>query len=322
MQSCSVDNNLFVIKQNNKFGYINKNGKIIIEPKYNNAENFTNGFAFVLLDSTWMLINKKQRVFKTTCLLYPYNHGFSEGLCAFIDCKTMKTGYINNKGLWVIEPKYDEARDFHQGLAAVCLDKKWFYIDKRNTQILTNFDNFRYLYDFNNNLAGVETKSSKKGYINKNGKLVIDTIYEFHSGEFSENLINVRYNGKFDYIDKNGKYITNNKFIIAYEFIENKAIVSVYVDEYYEKFGIINKQGEFIVKPQYKYIQYPGYSEGLVVIEDFNNLYGYIDKNGKIIIKPQFKSASNFKNGIASVTLYNEKNANINKKGNIIWIEK
>jgi hypothetical protein len=322
MSSCSVDNKLFITKQGDKYGYIRKNGKVAIDAKYKYAHNFNHGFAWVHDDGVWKLIDKKQRIIISAySTLQAYNHGFSEGLCAVKDSATMKVGYINNKGEWTLAPKYDEGRDFHQGLAAVYIDKKWFYINKRAKPILTKFENYRYIYDFKNGLAAVETRSLKKGYINKKGELVIDTIYDINSGELSENRINVRYDFGYDFINKKGKHITNSKFKLAREFFDNRAIISVWKDNYYEKFGIINRQGKIIVEPQYKSIEYPGYSDGLVVFEGSDEQYGYMNKWGKIVIEPKFESASEFRNGLADVTLSNDKQAYINRKGKIVWEE-
>ena len=54
---------------------------------------------------------------------------FSEGLLPIIDADTGKTGYINDCGLWVIPPQYDDASSFRDGLALVEKDGKLMYID-------------------------------------------------------------------------------------------------------------------------------------------------------------------------------------------------
>ena len=39
-------------------------------------------------------------------------------------------GFIDNKGQMTIEPQYDHACEFSEGLAAVQVGKKWGFIDK------------------------------------------------------------------------------------------------------------------------------------------------------------------------------------------------
>ena len=51
---------LAATKKDDKWGYINKNGAVVIKHQYNEAEDFdTDGLAWVRNDSTWVLINRK-----------------------------------------------------------------------------------------------------------------------------------------------------------------------------------------------------------------------------------------------------------------------
>ena len=42
-----------------------------------------------------------------------------------------KWGYVNTEGVEVIQPKYDRACDFYNGLAIVSLNSKKFYVDRK-----------------------------------------------------------------------------------------------------------------------------------------------------------------------------------------------
>ncbi len=83
---------LFRIKQNGEWGYIDKTGKIVIEPKFDTAGGFFEGLALVEIDD--------------------------------------KHGYIDKTGKIVIEPKFDFSWGFSEGLARVEIDDKRGYIDK------------------------------------------------------------------------------------------------------------------------------------------------------------------------------------------------
>ncbi|ECL3693363.1 WG repeat-containing protein, partial [Campylobacter coli] len=41
-----------------------------------------------------------------------------------------KWGFIDKSGKFIVKPKFDEAWDFSEGLAAVGLNGKWGFIDK------------------------------------------------------------------------------------------------------------------------------------------------------------------------------------------------
>ena len=48
-----------LVRQNDKFGYINKTGNFSIEPQYKVAKNFSDGLAAVEKDGKWGFINTK-----------------------------------------------------------------------------------------------------------------------------------------------------------------------------------------------------------------------------------------------------------------------
>ena len=78
-------------------------------------------------------------------------------------------------------------------------------------------------------------------------------------------------------------------------------------------FGYINKNGEYIINPQFEYASW--FSEGLASV-GIGDKYGYINKKGEIAINPQYEGASDFYEGLAAVKI-GEKWGFINKKGQI-----
>jgi len=85
-ETTAVSTSLFLIKQNDKYGYIDKTGRIVIAPQFQKADNFSNEFANVQVDGKW--------------------------------------GYIDKSGKIVIRPQFDEAKAFNEALAGVKVDGK------------------------------------------------------------------------------------------------------------------------------------------------------------------------------------------------------
>ncbi|MEO0583612.1 MAG: WG repeat-containing protein [Bacteroidota bacterium] len=110
---------------------------------------------------------------------------FSNGL-AYVQIMT-KYGYINPQGELVIKPQFLEARDFSEERAAVRQvtedgERKWGFIDTLGNSVIS------YQYDevsqFSEGLCAVE-KVGKWGYINLSGEVVIP--FSFDAAEnFSE----------------------------------------------------------------------------------------------------------------------------------------
>lgn len=157
-------------------GYINRKGKVVIEPRYEMAHDFGEGLAGVRIKShdRWGFINKDgSRVISPE---FDQVGRFSEGLCAV--SKNGVWGYIDLKGKEVIEHRFDEARQFLDGIAAARTGDKWGYIDPKGEWVIRptydNFDDYAHPGDprpFENGLARV-TLNGEQIYINRQGEQV------------------------------------------------------------------------------------------------------------------------------------------------------
>ena len=87
--------------------------------------------------------------------------------------KEGRYGYIDTHGRLVIQPRYDKASDFTEGMAAVQIDGRWGYIDNTGQQVIP--PRFQVAYEFTEGLAGVvaDDYPYPQGYIDRTGKLVI-----------------------------------------------------------------------------------------------------------------------------------------------------
>ena len=90
--------NPFYSATNDKYGYKDANGKVIITPKYDLAYSFDEGMAAVKLNG--------------------------------------KYGYVNQTGKEIISPKYDNTWKFIGGFAAVKFGDKYGFIDKKGNEVV------------------------------------------------------------------------------------------------------------------------------------------------------------------------------------------
>ena len=94
------------MQDGDKWGFVGRDGKIVIEPKYDEVHDFTDGIAAVRQGSKSFFIDKTGRV----PFLLPNNITdigmFNKGLAPVkIDGKW---GFIDTKGTVVIPPAYNE----------------------------------------------------------------------------------------------------------------------------------------------------------------------------------------------------------------------
>ena len=144
---------LVSVEQNGKVGFIDKAGRQVIPPRYENAEPFSEGLAAVMIKGQY--------------------------------------GYIDRSGKMVIPPQFEDAGPFSEGLAIISFNgDQWSYIDKSG-KLVINGEEFVVARAFSEGLAAVMGKNEKYGFIDKTGKFVIQP--QFHRvGDFSEGLAAVR----------------------------------------------------------------------------------------------------------------------------------
>jgi hypothetical protein len=108
---------LAVVKIRGKFGYINKEGQLVIPAVYDVAGSFKEGLAPVASssDKGFGFINKQGET--VVPFRYDWAHKFSDGLA--LVKKNGLFGYIDKTGAEVLKPQFITANDFENGLAPV-----------------------------------------------------------------------------------------------------------------------------------------------------------------------------------------------------------
>lgn len=113
-------------KQNEKYGYVNMKGEIVIRPQFDLATEFFEGVAAVNTNGKWGYIDKTGKTVINP--QFDFAAKFSEGLAAVMNGH--EWGYIDNTGMLVIDLKFDFALPFSNGLGIVKVGKKWGCVDK------------------------------------------------------------------------------------------------------------------------------------------------------------------------------------------------
>lgn len=120
-----------------------------------------------------------------------------------------KWGYKDSSGKLIILPQYTDAREFAEGLAAVCINGKWGFIDTASN-LITKLE-YEKVRDFHEGLAAVSS-GGKYGYIDNTGKIAIklqylcDKEFESDSVDFKRGRATVKLaEQKYRIINKTGK---------------------------------------------------------------------------------------------------------------------
>jgi hypothetical protein len=229
---------------NEKWGYINTLGELAIKPQFDiMGSRFSEGLAQII-------INKKGTGFinRLGKFVIPPKFHADPGMEIKFNCGLAKMqlnnkfGFIDKYGKWSINPIYDDAFSFNECVATVMINKKWGFIDQKGNWLIRpqfNFANF-----FSEGLASV-MKDKKWLIINKNNKVVIDEkkLSNGIPGIFSNGLSSVNVGGAYGFINKSGEFVITPQYSLAYPFEDG--LTYVFKEKYC---GYINKIGNWIWK--------------------------------------------------------------------------
>jgi hypothetical protein len=232
--------NLFPFRQGRTWGYINRSGEVVIEPRFWWAEDFHDGRARVSTQNgETAFINPQGQIAFTAPESWEQVGHFSEGLAKFYDGK--KWGYVDEQGKVAIEPQFDDARHFSEGLAAVNLGAELEVVDEPPLAALSI------------------RRGGKWGFIDKTGRIVVDCEFSY-VGDFQDGLAWVRlpcgpggsvsFDDRRFYIDHAGKMVVTPPAEIDQTWDFHDGLAAVQVGD---RWGFVDRQGQYAIPPDKHY---------------------------------------------------------------------
>lgn len=322
-----------------RMGFINKEGKIVIKPKfihYYIPIFFRSGVCNVYISEPSFcisagFINKKGLLAISPFeFAYPFSNGLSR---VIVDDKNLKYkhGFINLNGKYLVPPRYFRAHSFSDGMALVEMDVykngskdfEYGYINTKGRLVIRGLS-FE-AGDFSEGLAWVKVKANSRGEAIAVEPASKSAPANEESMFYDEKQIKDAFEHEmFTFIDKTGKFAILNKdknpmlFLNAGNFSEGLARVKINTDlkrirsdnysmfedsNRYSKIGFINKSGDFIIKPQF--IEAKDFKEGMAAVKQ-NGRWGFINKKGQLIVRPKYSDVYDFSGGLARICSRNK----------------
>lgn len=224
-----------IIDDSVKHGFIDNTGQEVIPLIYDVAWNFNDGLAKVMKADKWGFIDKTGKIIIP--IAYDLIDEYSEDLAAVVNGGM--TGFIDRNNKVVIPLMYYGALYFTEGLCSVQTDKGWGFIDKNNTMVIPPI--YAKTDVFSGGICAV-LKKNKFGFIDRQGKVVIPFKYEY-VGPCQEDRVAVNIGELWGYIDSKGNKITPIQYRIAMDFKDGKAFVELDDRTFY-----IDKDGKEIIR--------------------------------------------------------------------------
>lgn len=334
-----------VIQRNNQYGFVDNFGKIKIEPKYDNTlfigEKFdfkyftTSDFRVMsgagsvdvnYIPSNDVLVVQKNNKFGLVGglnleeILPPNYDKIGHNNIATSQCikglipiwKNGKMGYINDKGIVLIAPSYEQILGFgikgwgNDEVSFVKKDNRWGLFSNKKQIELTPIQ----YTDIFNSPYGFKVKLNNRfGLIDIDGRELIKPLYDkIIDSTFNTALI-VQSNNLFGLVKFDGTILSP----VMYQSIESNS--GYWNVKRENKIGLLNDFGVVIVQPKYQEIKDFLNANELASIK-LNGKYGMINKSGVEIIKPLYDYPILFNNGKSQVSI-NGKSLIINTDGSV-----
>jgi hypothetical protein len=269
-------------------GYIDRNGKWVIKPKFLLVGKFSQGIATVS-EGTWTE-NETYCIDRTGQRLTADRVARHRvGLQVFK--KGRLYGYKDpSTGAVVLEPKWDAAGPFCEGVACVKLFKAGGtrYIDMTG-QVVIPPNKFTGR-NFHSGLAvAARHGTGKLGFIDRRGKFVIEPEFS-EADDFAEGLAHVTVKGKHGFIDTRGNKVIPLVYKGALRFSEGLAAVRVAPPANVQRradaqgdWGYVDKRGQMIIPTNFRAAG--RFSEGLACVKRADGTLSFIDVTGKDVVK-------------------------------------
>ena len=238
------------------WGFIDASGRLLIEG-LRSASSFHDGLAAEMAGGKWGYLSRQMKM-----VIEPkFSHAadFHEGRAAIEDSR--KWGYIDTQGKIVIKPQYDLAMPFSNGMGRVkILVRKqalpkgllgeegqtqedvfyWGAVDPNGNQLIP--PQFLDLTEFRDGYAfAIPDGSHSFGIVDHHGTFVVPPRFEGAS-HFSESVAAVKLGNRWGYVDASGEWVIPPSFDSAEPF-ENGLARAVARGGHY---GYIDHSGHWV----------------------------------------------------------------------------
>ena len=336
--------NYFSLKENEKFGVIDNQGNIIIEPQYDDVKipnPEKNVFICYEGQTTKVMNDKKEQIYTeynniTPLVLKNVSTDLRYEKSVLKYEEDGKYGLISLEGKKITNPIYEEidTLQYKEGEFVIKKDNKYGIMNMNGYVIINpEYDNIKadayYSTDtgYKNDgyiVSNTTDEGYRYGYIDNEGNKILDTNYNdlYRINYEGETYLVCAENGKYGLFNKNKNIIPNEYQAITYIEGDNLCLV-----QKGKKYGIITLEGSMILQVRYNQIDING---DYIYTTDENSEIKVYDKKGNevevnqnttistIQENPEYKIYIDTSNGTTLYSIYQGENKRTNGNYNYI----
>lgn len=271
--------------------YIDKEGHKIFKNYFEEAESYQNGIAIVKKENLYYLINRVGQIISK-----PFQEINSMTSYLFVCRENDKYGAINAEAKTIIPFVYNKLGDFKNGYAYYATSK-YGLVSQSNIALNPNWD---WISDVDENNIVVISKENKFGLMHTTEEIILPTDFDYiklcSNGIYL--IVKDKLYGFYNALDK--------CYVTAIDYDYN----SSYEPNYYSNgkyFKLIKKDEVALIDANGRYSISFGIFSNLffakcdIIRAVKNNKYGYLNRKLKPISAYEFEQATDFENNLAIV---------------------
>lgn len=164
----------------NQWGFIDKGGNIVVDYQYDTVHSFVNDRAIVVKDGKYGVIDKSGN----TLIEPQFRDMIADGDNYAVQQSDRKWGWSNVQGQLIINPQFEKIQPFLENdFAPAAFAGRFGFIDKKGSFVVNpQFDD---ALPFNKGLAQV-VMNEKVGFAGVNGLFVINPVFDAISPDFKQ----------------------------------------------------------------------------------------------------------------------------------------
>ena len=304
-------------KRDDYWGVINNQGKEIIFCKYDSILQYSQGKLLVEflgedgilnLDGNWEILPQNKDIEIVDPIRYLIRSPYGSFVAYYPETKDFtaeyflykhgdrylemtldsKFGLLDEEGDRVIKPEFDEISGLQEDSIYYAKSEKGHsFITKSGKIMDENDDRFEAIHDMTEEYIGVKI-DGRWGFVDINGKLRVSNQYD-NVGPYNEGLAPIKILGRWGYIDKREALIVQPRYDTVYYF--QGGVCEVVRNG---KFGIINAKGQITLDCEYDSLVRLN-TGGFITTKE--NKKGLVGSDGRLLILPRFDDMVDLDNG-------------------------
>lgn len=210
------DGKAIIMTEGGMYGYIDKKGKVVIPPVYENASPFYDGYALVKKDGSVMFIDGNQKeIVKFDKGIFPLSYP-TEGSYPYIKKESEECGIrkLNGEDVIKAEKKYATFTPFFNGYTVFTNYENHAGLMNKNGEVIirAKYESLLLCDDII-----IYKDNGKEGLLSYDGDIILEAKYKRILPFFKENKYTYAKDGnEFLLIDRKGKEVNGKTYNIIY----------------------------------------------------------------------------------------------------------